>query len=290
VSATGGGDAGAEAVTHERLAGLPTVFRDGLLAGQVVLVTGGGGGIGRAICYLFGRLGAAVVACGRDPSTLARLEEGLGALGVACLTRAMTIRDPEQVSALIDAAWERFGRLDVLINNAGGQFAAPALDISPKGWHAVVETNLTGTWYTMQAAARRWRDRGQPGVVINITVPLGRAKVGIAHTMASRAGQTHLSRTLAVEWAPYEIRVNCVALGVFESPGLDRYPATARPSFAHNPMRRPGDVHDVAEACVYLAAPSGRFITGTVLTVDGGGEMWGEFWPLGRPDYFRVED
>jgi citronellol/citronellal dehydrogenase len=282
-------DAG-DPIGHARLSTLPTVFRDGLFRDQVVLVSGGGGGIGRAICYLFGRLGAAVVACGRDPEKLARLEAGLRTLGVPCLTRVMTIRDPAQVAELMDVVWARYGRLDVLVNNAGGQFAAPALDITPKGWNAVIDTNLNGTWYMMQEAARRWRDRQQAGVVLNIVVPVGRGKVGIPHTVASRAGQIYLSKTLALEWAPYRIRINCVALGVFESPGLERYPPTARASFAHNPMRRLGDVHDVAEACAYLAAPSGKFITGEVLAVDGGGQVWGEFWPLGRPEYFRVED
>jgi len=104
----------------------PTVFRDRLLEGQVVLVSGGGGGIGRAICYLVGRLGASVVACGRDPAKLAALAANLGRLGVPHLTQAMTIRDPDQVAALMEAAWARFGRLDVVVNNAGGQFAASA--------------------------------------------------------------------------------------------------------------------------------------------------------------------
>jgi citronellol/citronellal dehydrogenase len=269
----------------------PTVFRDGLLRGQVVLVSGGGGGIGRAICYLFGRLGASVVACGRDEAKLGRLAANLERLGVPCLTRAMTIRDPAQVAALMDAAWERFGRLDVVVNNAGGQFAAPALDITPRGWHAVIETNLYGTWYMMQEAGRRWIARGERGSIINMVIPVQRGPgVGIPHTMASRAGQIAVSRTLAVEWAPHGIRINCIALGVFASPGLARYPPTARRSFAANPMRRLGDVHDVAEACVYLSAPSGRFITAEVLTVDGGSQAWGEFWPLGKPEHFKLED
>jgi citronellol/citronellal dehydrogenase len=277
--------------TDDELMQAPTVFRDGLLRGQVVLVSGGGGGIGRAICFLFGRLGASVIACGRDEATLARLAANLERLGVPNFTRAMTIRDPLQVAALMDAAWTRFGRLDVVINNAGGQFAAPALDISPKGWHAVIETNLYGTWYMMQEAGRRWIARGEQGSIVSMVLPVHHGPgVGIPHTMASRAGQIAASRTLAVEWAPHGIRVNCIALGNFASPGLERYPPTARRSFTANPMRRLGDVHDVAEACVYLSAPSGRFITAEVLTVDGGGQAWGEFWPLGRPAYFRMED
>jgi citronellol/citronellal dehydrogenase len=277
--------------TDEELMQAPTVFRDGLLRGQVALVSGGGGGIGRAICYLFGRLGASVVACGRDEARLARLAANLAHLGVPHLTQSMTIREPAQVAALMDAAWARFGRLDVVINNAGGQFAAPALEITPRGWHAVIETNLYGTWYMMQEAGRRWIGRGERGSIINMVTPVQRGPgVGIPHTMASRAGQIAVSRTLAVEWAPHGIRVNCIALGVFASPGLAHYPPTARPSFAANPLRRLGDVHDVAEACVYLSAPSGRFITAETLTVDGGGQAWGEFWPLGKPDHFRIED
>ena len=277
--------------TDAELMQAPTVFRDGLLRDRVVLVSGGGGGIGRAICYLFGRLGASVVACGRDAAKLARLAANLARLGAPCLTQTMTIRDPAQVAGLMDAAWSRFGHLDVVINNAGGQFAAPALDITPKGWHAVIETNLYGTWYMMQEAARRWIARGEPGSIVNMVIPVERGPgVGIPHTMASRAGQIALSRTLAVEWAPHAIRVNCIALGVFASPGLARYPASARESFATNPMRRLGDVHDVAEACVYLSAPSGRFITAEVLTLDGGSQAWGEFWPLGKPAHFRIPE
>ena len=277
------------ASTPEELAALPTVFRDGLFKDQVVLVSGAGGGIGLATAILFGRLGATIVSCGRNADKMARLEEALGGLDIPCFTQAMTIRDPEAVADLIAATWERYGRLDVLINNAGGQFAAPAMDISPKGWNAVVDTNLTGSWYMMQAAARQWRDHKAPGSIINNVAVLGMSGAGIPHTAAARAGQITLGRSLALEWAPYNIRINSVAIGVVASPGLVNYPETARPSFDHNIMRRVGSVQDVAQASVYLAAPSGDFITGTTITVDGGADIWGEYWPLGRPDYFKVD-
>ncbi len=276
--------------SDEELARLPTVFRDGLFEGRVVLVSGGAGGIGKALCLLFGRLGATVVSCGRSPEKLATLEKSLAGLDVPCFTQAMTIRDPEQVDRLIAAAWERYGRLDVLVNNAGGQFAAPALDITPRGWNAVLETNLSGAWYMMQAAARRWRDAERGGCIVNIATVTGKAAVGIPHTAAARAGEINLSKSLAVEWAPLGIRVNCVAVGVVASPGLVHYPQSARPSFDHNPLRKLGDVHDVAQAVVYLAAPSGDFVTGSVVTVDGGAEVWGEYWALGKPDWYRIEE
>lgn len=276
-------------LSAEEVAALPTVYRDDLFRDRVVLVSGGAGGIGFATCVLFGRLGATIVSCGRDGAKMARLEDDLGRLEIPCFTRAMTIRDPDQVAELIAAVWQRYGRLDVLINNAGGQFAAPALEISPKGWNAVLDTNLSGSWYMMQAAARQWRDHDQPGSIINMVAVLSTLTSGIPHAVAARAGQIHLGKALSVEWAPYRIRVNSVAIGIVASPGLANYPATAKPSFDHNPMRRLGSVQDIAQACVYLAAPSGDFINGTVLTVDGGADAWGEYWPLGRPDYFRVD-
>ena len=273
----------------KQLAATPTVFCDGLFDGKVVLVSGGAGGIGLATSVLFGRLGATIVSCGRNAEKMAWLEDALGGLNIPCFTQSMTIRDADQVGDLMVAVWERFGRLDVLVNNAGGQFAAPALDITPNGWRAVVDTNLNGTWFMTQAAARNWRDNDQPGCVINIVAVLGFGDAGIPHTVASRAGEIYLTKSLSVEWAPHNIRLNCVAVGVVESPGLVHYPETARPSFDHNPVRRMGTVQDVANACVFLAAPSGDFVNGTVVTVDGGAQNWGEYWPLGRPDHFNVE-
>jgi NAD(P)-dependent dehydrogenase (short-subunit alcohol dehydrogenase family) len=272
----------------EDLAKLPTVFRDGLFRGQVVAVTGGAGVIGTALSVLFGRLGATVVACGRSRERLDELSGHLAKLGIAHSTHALTVRDPEQVAAFVETVWQRHGRLDALVNNAGGQFALAATEITPKGWSAVVETILHGTWYASQAAAKRWIAEGVPGAIVNVTTVPGLVAVGIPHTVAARAGQVQLTRTLALEWAPHSIRVNAVAVGVVAGPSLRHYPPSAAPYFEANPMRRVGDVQDVAEACAYLAAPSGKFVTGVILPVDGGGSVWGEFWPLGKPDWFRL--
>ena len=271
---------------------LATVFAPGLLTGRVVLVTGAAGGIGQATSVLCARLGATIVGCGRTAETLDHLDGQLRSLGAKTLLEPLSIRDPDAVSVFVDRIWERFGRLDLVVNNAGGQFSAPAVDISPKGWHAVVETNLYGGWYVSQAAARRWIEAGdapaagEDRAIVNISTITGRGGAGIAHTAAARGGQINLTRYLAVEWAPYRIRSNAIAVGVVASEGLATYPAEARASFGRNPMRRLGDVWDIAQGVVYLASPAAGFITGTVLELTGGEHVWGEYWPLGQPEWF----
>ena len=275
--------------TAAELAAMPTVYRDDLFKDKVVLVSGGAGGIGLATSVLFGCLGATLVSCSRDETKMADFEAAMASLDIPCFTKVMTIRDADQVTDLMAEVWQRYGRLDVLVNNAGGQFAAPAMDISPNGWRTVVDTNLNGSWFMMQAAARLWRENQQPGCVVNIAAVLGMLTSSIPHSLAARAGVIHLTKGLCVEWAPYDIRLNSIAVGVIASPGLTHYPDAAKPSFDHNVVRRLGSVQDVAQAAVYLAGPTGDYINGTVLTVDGGAEVWGEYWPLGRPDHFRVD-
>lgn len=275
-------------VSDEELLALPTVFRDGTLEGQVALVSGAGTGIGKATACLFARLGGSVAVCGRTEAKLEQTAALLARLGAKVLAVPVNIREPEQVTALFDAVYGEFGRLDVLVNNAGGQFPQPAIDFSPKGWRAVVDTNLNGTWYMMQAAAQRWRDRAAPGSIVNIVAPYLRGMYGVAHTVASRAAVAHLARNVAVEWAPYRIRVNCVLPGPISTEGMNVYPPEAQAAMTRgNPMLSFGDVQDIAEACVYLCARSGKFITGEVLVVDGGQQLWGELWLAGKPEYFE---
>ena len=274
--------------SNEELAALPLNYRSDLLAGKVALVSGAGSGIGKATAFLLGRLGARLAICGRKAEKLEDTASGLRALGIEVEVWAMSIRDPEEVARLHDGVFDRFGRLDILVNNAGGQFPQAAIDFSPKGWNAVVDTNLNGTWYMMQAAARRWRDAGQSGgAIVNIVAVVGRGMPGVAHTCAARAGVIHLSKTVAVEWAPLGIRVNCVAPGVIATEGMDVYPPEALARMpGSNPMKRSGDAAEIADAVVYLAGPTGSFVTGEVLVVDGGGQMWGDLWTIPRPDYF----
>ena len=275
--------------SREDLAARSTVYASDLFAGKTVVVTGAGGGLGLAIAALFARLGANLAINGRNEEKLASAKEFLESLGAKVFTRAMTIRDPEQVEDFVRGVNQESGAIDVLVNNAGGQFPQAALDFSPKGWNAVIDTNLNGTWWMMQATARHWVESKQPGSIVNIVADIWRGMPGIAHTCAARAGVIYLSKSVAVEWAPHDIRVNCVAPGCCESNGFGNYPEEGSATFQDsNPMRHAGDEWDVAEGVVYMAASSGKFVTGEVLNIDGGQQMWGDPWPTGRPDYFRI--
>ena len=277
-------------VTDEELATRPLVYRDDILNGQTILVSGGGSGIGRAIAYVCARLGANVVVCGRRKEKLNETTEGIRRrLGREAAAVPMTIRDPDAVSRLLDEAFSRFGRLDTLVNNGGGQFPQAAIDFSVKGWLAVIDTNLNGTWYMMQAAAQRWRERGQPGNIVNIVANVWRGMPQVAHTCAARAGVIYLSKTLSTEWAPLNIRVNCISPGSINTEGLNAYERRDADMFRYsNPLHEFGHPVDIAQAVVYLSTPAARFITGEVMVVDGGNNQQGDVWPAGMPDYFKV--
>lgn len=273
--------------TDEELATAPLTYRSDLFQDQVVAISGAGSGLGKATAFLFGRLGARLAICGRKADRLEATATSLRALGVPVLAYPMSIRNVDEIEAFQAAIWDRYGTLDILVNNAGGQYPQAAIDYSPKGWNAVIDTNLNGTWFMMQAAARRWRDAGRPGCIVNVVAVVGRGMPGIAHTCAARAGVIHLSKTVATEWAPLGIRVNCVAPGVIETEGMEVYPEEARRALpGSNPMKRAGKATDVADAIAYLSGPSGAFVTGEVLVVDGGGQNWGDLWTIPRPAYF----
>ncbi|MBS0240635.1 MAG: SDR family oxidoreductase [Proteobacteria bacterium] len=275
--------------TDEQLASLPTVYRGDLFKGRTVVVTGAGSGFGKAIATLFARLGADLAITGRNPERLTRAKAYLEGFGTRVQAETFNIRDAEADRAFVAKVWDTLGRLDVLVNNAGGQFPQAAIDMTPKGFSAVVDNNLNGTWYMMQAAAKAWTERRAEGSIVNIVADFWRGMPGIAHTAAARAGVAYLSKTVAVEWAPHKIRVNCVAPGCHETSGFAHYPPEGAATYRQaNPMLRVGDAWDVAEACVYLAASSAKFITGEVLTVDGGQQLWGDPWPTGRPPWFRL--
>lgn len=280
---------GEQDATLDALWQAETVYRPDLFAGKTALVSGGGSGIGRATALLLGRLGARLVIVGRSQEKLDRVVAYARGRGVEIIGVAGNVREHEQVLNIYAQAEAAFGAPDLVVNSAGGQFPQAAIDYAPKGWSAVVNNNLNGTWFMMQRAAQRWRDLGRGGAIVNVVVVTERGMPGVAHTVAARAGVIGASRTVAVEWAPLGIRVNCVAPGLTATEGLEVYPPEAVREFPRaNAMKRPGTAMEIAEACVYLGAPSSSFITGEVLTVDGGGKLWGELWTAGRPDYYAL--
>ena len=270
----------------EELAALPTSLANGLLSGRVVVISGGGSGIGRATAWLAARLGAQVVICGRNPEKLAQTSEAIVEGGLRSESATLDIRARGSVDALFDDVFNRHGRVDLLVNSAGGQFPQAAIDFSEKGWRAVIDTNLTGTFNMMQRAAQVWRDAGVPGSIVTIVVsPRGLHQV--AHTCAARAGVIAFSEAVAVEWAPLGIRVNCIAPGAIVSEGWDTYAQHVRARYPQtSPMRRAGSPWEIAEAALFVGGPGGSFITGQTLSVNGGGNLWGEIWTAGKPAYF----
>ena len=255
-------------------------FAPGLFQGQVAIVTGGGTGIGKAVARELLELGAKVVIASRKPEhyqpALAELSAHGEVIALGC-----DIRDPVSVEALVTATLARWGRIDVLINNAGGQFPMPASELSVKGFEAVIRNNLTGTFTITREVATRAMLPARRGVIINVTAMVNRGFAGMAHTGAARAGVENLTMSLAVEWAWADVRVNAVAPGIIRSSGVDQYPPElVAGSIMRTPQKRLGTVEETAHAIVYLASPAALFITGTVLRVDGGAALWGDLWEI----------
>jgi citronellol/citronellal dehydrogenase len=264
-------------------------FAPGLFDGKTALVTGGGTGIGRATAMALARLGARVVIASRRMEHLegtARELAGIAPGGEAGVHhQTCDIREPEQVKLLVDAALEKFGGIDLLVNNAGGQFPSPAELITAKGWDAVVRNNLNGTFYMTREVAARSMIPRRGGRIVNVIAQIFRGFPGMAHTGAARAGVENLTMTLAVEWAQHNILVNSVAPGVINSSGTVKYPPELIEHGRKNtPLKRVGTEAEVADSILFLLAPSSGFITGTTLYIDGGARLWGESWPIPEPN------
>jgi citronellol/citronellal dehydrogenase len=256
---------------------MKSIFREGLFEGQVALVTGGGTGIGRRIALELAALGAKIVICSRSIEKLEPTRDEIASTGAEVLALPCNIRDEEQVKATIAATVAQFGRLDMLVNNGGGQFQAPAETISAKGFHAVVETNLTGTFYMMKEAMLQSM-KEHSGAIVNIVMENWRGYPMMAHSGAARAGVINLTQSLALEWAQYGIRVNSVAPGLINSSGLKTYPPQVQAmlgKITHDiPARRMGTEAEIAASVVFLLSPAAAFISGETLKVDGAGSLY----------------
>jgi citronellol/citronellal dehydrogenase len=251
------------------------VFTPGLFDGRTVIVTGGGSGIGRCIAHELAALGASVAVVGRTPEKLTTVAEEIGAdTGRRVTTHATDIRDEQGVMGAIEEILDAHGRVDGLVNNAGGQFRAPVESMSTKGFEAVLRTNLTGGFVMMREVHNRWMG-GNGGAIVNIVADFWGGWPGFGHSVAARAGMATLTETVATEWAAEGVRVNSVAPGPIASSGLDSYdPADEeflRKQVANEvPLGRFGTEAEVSAAVVFLLSPASAFITGTCLRVDGG--------------------
>jgi NAD(P)-dependent dehydrogenase (short-subunit alcohol dehydrogenase family) len=251
------------------------VFASRLLDGQTAIVTGGGTGIGLAIARTLGRLGARVVVASRsaahlDAGTRAVEDSGADALGVT-----VDVRDPAQVDAMVAQAVARFGRVDILVNNAAGNFICRAEDLSPNGWNAVIGIVLNGSFYCSRAVGRHMISRGGGGSIVSILANYAwTGSPGTIHSASAKAGVMAMTQTLAAEWGPHGIRVNAVAPGPVESAGAARQlwstPQAVATITASVPLKRWGRAEEVADAVAFLVSPHAAYITGETLTVDGG--------------------
>jgi citronellol/citronellal dehydrogenase len=266
---------------NDPAAGRSRVFAPDLLAGQVAIVSGAGTGLGRATALEMAALGALVVGCGRREEPLAEMVDAVTNAGGRAEFTALDIRDAEAVDALVDDVVARHGRLDTLVNNAGGQFLSPAEAITPKGFRTVMELNVQGTWQMTHAAATKAFIPQQGGKVISVTLSPHNGMPGMVHSGAARAAVENMMRTLSVEWARFGIRLCAVAAGQFDTEVFrTKYPEAIVAGAARSvPLGRLGTAEEMAWLITFLASPAGEFFSGTTITLDGARDNWFGPWP-----------
>jgi citronellol/citronellal dehydrogenase len=252
------------------------MFQADLFKGKVALVTGGGSGIGYAIAEQLLKLGARVFIASRKEERLLAAVEALKSHG-DCGYFVCDIRNTESIHTMAAGIKQRAGRLDILVNNAGGQFPIAAEHLTENGWNTVINNNLNGTWHMTQIMAKAFFIPQKQGTILNMIANVFRGFPGMVHTGAARAGVDNFTKTLAVEWSQYNIRVNAVAPGIIQSSGLAQYPPELMQGMANKiPLKRLGTVEEVAWLTLFLLSPMAGFITGETVYIDGGQRLWGD--------------
>jgi NAD(P)-dependent dehydrogenase (short-subunit alcohol dehydrogenase family) len=251
------------------------MFAARVLDGQTAIVTGGGTGIGLAIARALGKLGAEVVLASRDPAHLAAGAASLAPDGITAHTVQVDVRDPAAVDRMVADAISRTGRVDILINNAAGNFICRAEDLSPNGWNAVIGIVLNGSFYCSRAVGRHLIERGGGGSIVSILANYAwTGSAGTIHSASAKAGVMAMTQTLAAEWGRHRIRVNAIAPGPIESPGAAKQLWASQDAVdtitRGVPLGRWGTPAEIADAVSFLVSPYASYITGDVLTVDGG--------------------
>jgi citronellol/citronellal dehydrogenase len=245
--------------------------------GKVALVTGGGTGIGRATALELARTGARVAICGRRPEPLDAVRRELEGAGHDVIAVSCDVREEEDVSAFLDAVRDRLGAVDVLVNNAGGQFAASLESIPLKGMRAVHRLNVDATWNLTQQVANRWMIPARRGFVAFLGFSPRRGIPQMVHSSTARSALETFAAGIALEWSRYGIRAVCVSCGLIATEGLERYGGSGvlDELSAQVPLKRAGLADEVAATIAFLASPGGAYITGTTVVVDGGSDAWG---------------
>ncbi len=260
-----------------------SVFASGLFAGKVVLITGGGTGIGRCVAHELAALGAHAVLIGRTAQTLQTVVNEIEEDGGAASFHVCDIRQEEQVKQTVAAVVARHGRVDGLVNNAGGQYLTPLEAISAKGWEAVISTNLTGGFLMARECFVQSMTRNG-GAIVNIVADMWGSMPGMGHSGAARSGMVSFTETAAVEWAGRGVRVNAVAPGYIASSGMDKYPKELAPILREMtktiPLGRCGTESETSAAVVFLLSPAAAFISGSTLRMDGARPQHRSGWPI----------